>query len=118
MNPFKNFLEEKGISEDDFKNIDSAKQASLYAEYHEKSIKAISEALEGKANADDLPTTENLATKDELKNLLGKDEFKTVESQVNELVTQMKAVRDSQQGQATNVKSFDEQLKAELERVL
>ncbi len=118
MNPFKNFLEEKGISEDDFKNLDSAKQASLYAEYHEKSIKAISEALEGKANVDDLPTTENLATKDELRNLLGKDEFKTVESQVNELVTQMKAVRDSQQGQATNVKSFDEQLKAELERVL
>lgn len=118
MNPFKNFLEEKGISEDDFKNLDSAKQASLYAEYHEKSIKAIREALEDKANADDLPTTENLATKDELKNLLGKDEFKTVESQVNELVTQMKAVRDSQQGQATNVKSFDEQLKAELERVL
>lgn len=118
MKVFKKFLEEKGFSEEDFKAKEAGKQASLYAEYHEESIKAVNEALGNKANADDLPSTEGLATKDELKNLLGKDEFKSVESRVDELVEQMKAVRDNQQGRLTNVKSFEEQLKSELERVL
>lgn len=115
---FKDFLKTKGVSEEDYQKKEASEQAALYAEYHEASLKAIEDAVAKKANTEDLPNTDELATKEELKALLGKEEFKTVEAQVTELVKQMKTVRDEQQGNSQRLESFEVQLVKALNEAL
>lgn len=79
MKTFKEFLQSKGILEDDFSKKNADEMAKLYSQYTEECLKAIKTDVDGKASKDDVPNLEEA-----VKGLVKEDAFKKLETTIKE----------------------------------
>lgn len=106
MKNFNNYLESKGISQEDFAKLGAEEQAQHFNDHNEAQRKAIAEALEAKANKEDID-----AMKDELRNSMT-EQMKSLNQALKDQGVAIKKLSESEK--AEKAATFGESLKAGL----
>lgn len=107
---FKKFLEKKGISHSQFKEMDVEKQAELHSEY----LNELGEALEKSAKTEDLETLKTAIK--ELKEVFSADVLKTLQEHIKEAGDRLKAIEEK--GSNGVAKELSEELSEKKEALL
>ena len=90
MKTFKQFLEEKGITNEAFAAKAASEVAALYSEYNTACFKSLQDGLEGKASKEDMPNIDET-----LKGFVAKDVFETVKTQLAEATEAIATMKEN-----------------------
>lgn len=109
---FKDWLADKGIQESDYQSKEAGEMAKLHSEYSTYVQDELQKQIDAKATKEEINTQ-----LDEIKKSIPADAVKTLETQVEELVKQMKDVKDAGANSEMR-KSFDELLEEALTKAV
>lgn len=90
MKTFKQFLEEKGITNEAFATKEASEVAALYSEYNAACFKSLQTGLDGKASKDDMPNINET-----LKGYVATATFEAVKTQLAEAVEAIATMKES-----------------------